>query len=81
MGTVFEPPRPEPTARDLASVEAGTTREDLVARLGAPSARVLIPEDGQLREVYHFTAGGVHLGTVRLTDGEVSTIEVDPAVK
>ena len=72
---------PEPTLEELTAVETGTTRKALVARLGIPSARVIIPEEGQLREVYHFSTRGVHLGTVRLTNGEVNRVDIDPMAK
>lgn len=78
---VPEPPRPEPTLRQLEEVETGTTRKQLVARLGPPSASILIPGDGQLREICHFIGRGVHLGKVRLTDGEVSAVEIDPTAR
>ena len=75
------PVRPEPSLEEFSKVETGTTRTELVARLGNPSAKIVIPEDGQLREVYHYTGSGVHLGIIRLTDGTVSIVEVDPMAK
>ena len=76
---VYQAPQPKASLDDLQSVQAGTSRRDLVARLGTPSARVTIPEDGELREVYHFSSGQVHLGRVTLSNGSVANVEVDPA--
>jgi hypothetical protein len=70
------PPAPMITKEDLAGVDTGIEREQLLAALGRPSARVIIPEDGQLRELYLFSGSGMHLGTVELTDGSVSAINV-----
>ena len=56
----------------------GTSRKELLAHLGPPSARVLIPEDGQLREIYSFAGGRKHLGWVRLVNGAVNSVKLDP---
>lgn len=74
-------PPVEASVEELQSVEAGTQRRDVVARLGTPSARIFIPEEGQLREVYLFDSRGTHLGRVNLTNGEVSNVVVDPMAR
>mgnify|MGYP005852399927 CR=1 FL=1 len=71
-----QPARPQLSEEDLASIEVGASREDLVARLGSPAARIIIPDQGGLREVYFFSGRGRHLGTVELTRGEVNAINL-----
>lgn len=66
---------PSPSVEDLEAIESGTSRQDVVARLGAPAARVIIPDQG-LREVYLFHSRGTHLGKVTLTNGEVQSVHV-----
>lgn len=78
---IYRDPQPRASLDDLQSVEAGTSRRDLVARLGTPSSRVMIPEHGELREVYHFSSGQVHLGKVTLSNGSVANVEVDPRAR
>ena len=76
--TIRLPRPPRITKKDLASVAKGTSRKELLAHLGPPSARVLIPEDGQLREIYSFAGGRKHLGWVRLVNGAVNSVKLDP---
>ncbi len=61
---------------DLAGLQSGTEREELLARVGRPNARVVIPEDGCLREVYVFLGTDGHLGSVELEDGAVSEVRL-----
>ncbi len=75
---VEAPPAPPPlTPEDVARIEVGSTRGDLLARLGSPAFRISIPEDGGLLEIYSFHAGGRMIGKVRLTNGAV--VGVQPA--
>jgi hypothetical protein len=68
-----------PTAEDLANVKVGTTADDLFTALGQPSSRVIIPDDdGHLREICQYWANGRVLGTVRLDNGQVATVEPRP---
>lgn len=76
-GEALLPPHRTITRVDLAAVAVGAGREDVVARLGRPAARVLIPEEGCLREVFLYSAAGEHLGRVVLTDGAVQAINVE----
>jgi hypothetical protein len=71
------PPRPLPTLAEIASVGTGTERADVLTRLGAPVARLSIPESGQMLEVYQYVDRGGNLGSVRLRDGRVSEVRVD----
>ena len=63
-----------PSAEDLAQIEQGTTRDQLLTKLGAPSSRVFIPEDGGLLEIYSYRSADGHIGTIRLTDGAVTSV-------
>lgn len=64
----------EVTADDLRKVTAGMNREQLL-QLGSPAARITMDEDGHLIEIYQYSANGTSLGTVRLTDGTVSSVQ------
>lgn len=77
---VFEPPAPkEPTAEEVAGIKPGTSERDVLAALGVPASRVIIPDDdGHLRESYQFWAKGSPVGTVRLDNGYVVKVEARP---
>jgi tetratricopeptide (TPR) repeat protein len=68
-------PPAEVSAGDLQKVTAGMSREQLL-KLGSPAGRITMDEDGHLIEVYQYSANGTGLGTVRLTDGTVSSVQV-----
>lgn len=70
------PEKPRPTLEQIASVNAGTERADVLSRLGTPVARLLMPESGQMLEVYQYVDRGGNTGSVRLTDGRVSEVHV-----
>jgi hypothetical protein len=73
---IVEPIIKVPTAEDLANIKAGTTEEDMVTALGQPSSRIIIPDDdGHLREICQYWANGQVLGTIRLDNGQVATVE------
>jgi hypothetical protein len=67
------PPAPEVTAADLKVVANGMQRAD-VLKIGEPSARVTMTEDGHLLEIYRYQAKDTTFGVVRLTDGAVSNV-------
>jgi hypothetical protein len=73
------PPPPEATVDDLKNLAAGTNRDDLL-KLGAPSSRITMFDDGHLRETYHYYShgpnGDASIGVVRLVDGAVSVVEM-----
>jgi hypothetical protein len=69
------PPVPEITADDLKHVTAGMQREE-VLKLGAPSARITMSEEGHLIEIYRYQAKETTLGVIRLTDGAVSNVAI-----
>jgi hypothetical protein len=62
------------TAENLKQVAPGSSREDLL-KLGAPSARITMIDDGHLVEVYNYIAHGENLGRVRLSDGAVASVQ------
>ena len=78
--TTPRPPEPaaaaprSPSPEDIAQIEQGTTRDQLLTKLGAPSSRVFIPEDGGLLEIYSYRSADGHIGTIRLTDGSVTSV-------
>jgi hypothetical protein len=73
---VPEPVVKVPTAEEVASIKIGTSESDLLAALGQPASRVIIPDDdGHLREICQYWANGKALGTIRLDNGQVVTVE------
>lgn len=73
---IAEPVVKVPTAEEVASIQVGTSESDLMAALGQPAARVTIPDDdGHLREICQYWANGRALGTIRLDNGQVVTVE------
>jgi hypothetical protein len=69
------PAPPGQAATDLKKVTVGMSREELL-KLGAPAGRITLPDDGHLIEIYQYTANGNMLGTVRLTDGSVTNVQM-----
>ena len=68
------PPPPQMTAENLKQLTPGASRED-VLKLGVPSARITMIDDGHLVEVYNYIAHGENLGRVRLSDGAVASVQ------
>jgi tetratricopeptide (TPR) repeat protein len=70
------PMPPEVAAGDLQKVTAGMSREQLL-KFGSPAGRLTMDDDdGHLIEIYQYSANGASLGTVRLTDGTVFSVEI-----
>jgi len=77
------PPPPPPqsvTLQELKTIETGMTRSDLL-KLGQPSARITMFENGGLLEIYSYhshdaVSGDRPLATVQLKDGTVSHVEL-----
>jgi hypothetical protein len=67
------PPPPQMTADDLKHVTSGMQRND-VLKLGEPSSRISMVDEGHLLEIYRYQGKDKTLGVVRLTDGAVSTV-------
>lgn len=62
----------QPTAEDLQSLNTGATRDQLADRMGKPSAKITMAEDGKLVEVYTYR----NAGSVRVVDGTVADIRL-----
>lgn len=69
------PPPPEMTRDDLRHLGPGEQRDD-VLKLGEPTDRITMFDDGHLVEVYHYVANDRTFGVVQLSDGAVSKVEV-----
>jgi len=69
------PPPPQATAEDLKTLTSGTSKAE-VLRLGAPSSRVTMFDDGHLVEIFRYQAKDFTFGIVRLSDGSVSSVQV-----
>jgi hypothetical protein len=68
------PPPPSMSLDELKTVTAGMNRAD-VLKFGEPSSRITMFEDGHLSEVYSYYQHGQKFGSVRLTDGAVSSVQ------
>jgi hypothetical protein len=69
------PPPPEVTLDDLKQVAVGEQRDELL-RLGPPSVRISMWDDGHLLEIFSYRAKELMLGRVRLHDGTVQSVEL-----
>ena len=69
------PPPPHATPEDLRAVAGGTPRAD-VLKLGPPSSRITMFDDGHLVEIYRYQSRETTFGVVRLSDGSVSSVQV-----
>jgi hypothetical protein len=75
---VAEPVVKEPTIEEVASVKVGATASELRATLGAPESKVSIPgDDGHLLEICQYWAKGEPVGTVRLDNGRVVSVQAN----
>ena len=63
------------TPEDLKTLASGTARAE-VLKLGAPSSRITMFDDGHLVEIYRYQAHDTTFGVVRLSDGSVSSVQV-----
>jgi hypothetical protein len=62
---------PEVVPELFRQVKLGLIREELLASVGTPSSKIIIPEGAQMFEIYRYRANGGTLGAVRLLDGKV----------
>jgi len=73
---VPEPVVKEPSVDEIAAIQVGASSRDLEAALGPPESRVSIPDDdGHLLEICQYWAKGQPLGTVRLDNGRVVSVQ------
>jgi hypothetical protein len=74
--TPISEPVKEPTVEEIAAVQVGATATEVQAALGAPESRVSIPDDdGHLLEICQYWSKGQALGTVRLDNGRVVSVQ------
>jgi hypothetical protein len=75
---VPEPVVKEPTAQDVASVKVGATASEVREALGAPESKVSIPgDDGHMLETCQYWAKGEQIGTIRLDNGRVVSVQTN----
>ncbi len=70
------PPEPQATAQDLKKIAVGMHRAELL-KLGFPAIHLMMVDSGHLVETFHFTTQSSDVGLVRLTDGTVSSVQVN----
>jgi hypothetical protein len=69
------PPPPPVTIEDLRQITVGESRIE-VLKLGAPSARITMFDDGHLMEMFRYMSEDTTFGVVRLSDGEVASVDL-----
>jgi hypothetical protein len=75
---IAEPVIKEPTVQEVASIKMGATASELSATLGAPESKVSIPgDDGHLLEICQYWAKGEPVGTIRLDNGRVVSVQAN----
>ncbi len=75
---VAEPVVKEPSAQEVAGIKVGATSSELREALGAPESTVSIPgDDGHLLEIRQYWAKGEAVGTIRLDNGRVVSVQAN----
>lgn len=70
------PPQRNLTGEEFKLIRVGSTEKEVLAALGPPSSKVVVPDDdGHLRERLQYWQKDSPLGTVRLDNGRVVEIE------
>ncbi|WP_321471710.1 hypothetical protein [uncultured Paludibaculum sp.] len=69
------PPRVVATSQEFAKLTAGAPKHEVTERLGAPSYKIVIPDEGHLVEIYRYSSRGADLGRVRVVDGTVTEVK------
>ena len=74
--SVFESPAPAPpvTTAQLLTITSGAARSDVIGSLGAPSGRITMDDNGHLVEILQYSAQGSRVGSVRVSDGKVESV-------
>ena len=76
MPIVAAPVVKEPSVEEIAAIKVGATSHELEATLGPPESRVSIPDDdGHLLEICQYWSKGQALGTIRLDNGRVVSVQ------
>jgi hypothetical protein len=68
------PPPPEMSPEKLKMVSTGMSRADLL-KFGAPASKITMDEEGHALEIYSYRQNGQKIGTVRLHDGAVASVQ------
>ncbi len=72
------PPQKNLTGEEFKLVRVGSSAKEVLAVLGPPSSRIVVPDDdGHLREALQYWVKGSPMGTVRLDNGRVVQIEIN----
>lgn len=71
------PVRQSITPERLGDIARGLSRADVMGQLGAPVARVVIPEGNTINEVLYYQERGQTVGAVRLSGGSVTGVVVN----
>ena len=71
------PVRAAVTPERLGDLARGLSRADVMGQLGAPVARVVIPEGNTINEVLYYQERGQTVGAVRLSGGSVTGVVVN----
>jgi hypothetical protein len=70
------PPQKNLTGDEFRAIRVGSTAKEVLAVLGPPASRVVVPDDdGHTRETLQYWVHGAPMGTVRLDNGRVVQIE------
>lgn len=69
------PPPPQATAADLKKIAVGTDRDDFL-KLGFPAIRITMFDDGHLLETFRYVTDSGDVGSVSLSDGTVTSVQV-----
>jgi hypothetical protein len=75
LAPIPPPPPPDVTAEELKTVTAGMRRDD-VLKLGMPSARITMFDEGHLIEIYDYASNESMVGAVHLKDGMVASVVI-----
>ena len=70
------PARPTPTPEEFRSVAAGSGVADAVTKLGLPSSRMAMWEDGHLFETLRYESRTAVVARIKSVDGKVVSVEV-----
>ena len=70
------PVTPPVTAEMLEAVKPGAGRAEVLAQLGPPYSKIVIPEDSTTREIYRYRNGAAVVGTLELLDGKVDAVKL-----
>jgi len=68
------PPPPAVSSAQLQAIAVGTTRADVVGKVGTPAAQITMDDDGHLVEILEYAADGNRVGSVRCSDGRVESV-------